>query len=756
MRATDFDHEIRICQAASALIEPAGERTPAWLQLVKHLGNAYAGAPDSAAAVSSPLWSVLSGLAQDSSTSSLAKVSSQSAPNSQNTKPTGLGLLASIAPIVSLLSGQGFVSAKDSSGSWLSPAPSQKDDLATSASSKKEHSSGGGASTPLANALANTLSSSTLTNLALAGWASNALASLVGYFAPSTPNPASTFARRKKPFEPDETFVDTPASLASQQVSARSQQQAQQQQQLLPQIGKQPPTPCPSVEEYISPTFARNYQGNWKYVVQIPNEGYFTQTIQRTSCVRQKCEFTEGVCHESPRWVSLLVAEIYYPNAIAGSGGTVMSAPAPGHTHMSSSQATAERLASASEPSAQFMAASAPLTQHHTQMQTQQQPNAQQLAAIRQQQILLMQQQQQQQQQYASAQQANAAQPTHMQHRARIGAQQTPSASSATAAAAVGQDPMQMTDSLSAYNTNLNNAFISAAQELGMDPNNVAHMQHLANAYNYQLLQRNGLITGSNQQQQPQQQAERRSLPAMSAAASNVQPTFASPQASQTSQQQQATPTQQAYNSDYIAALAASALQQNPHMNINDLINSLQIALAQGQTRKKRDLGQPANNMQQMQQQQQQHHNNRQSQQQQQHQHQHISNTNYETVPSMNELGSNLPYTNRHQQSAQSQASSLVPEHQPSGAPQPPQASQGPASPSVSEPVSPVGDSSSASTAQECDGHDKLGCYVVRVYYDWFLVNGSCKCWKTQTATTNSNGGSTSAGNSFLRRIFTG
>lgn len=75
-----------------------------------------------------------------------------------------------------------------------------------------------------------------------------------------------------------------------------------------------PPTPCPSVEDYVTPTFARNYRGVWKYVVQIPNEGYFTQTVQRTKCVRNRCDFTDGVCHESPRWVSLLVAEVFYPD----------------------------------------------------------------------------------------------------------------------------------------------------------------------------------------------------------------------------------------------------------------------------------------------------------------------------------------------------------------------------------------------------------------------------------------------------------
>ncbi|GFS57739.1 uncharacterized protein TNCV_2908561 [Trichonephila clavipes] len=46
-----------------------------------------------------------------------------------------------------------------------------------------------------------------------------------------------------------------------------------------------PPTPCPSSEEYVTPTFARNYQGVWKYVVQIPQEGYFTQTVQQTKCI---------------------------------------------------------------------------------------------------------------------------------------------------------------------------------------------------------------------------------------------------------------------------------------------------------------------------------------------------------------------------------------------------------------------------------------------------------------------------------------
>lgn len=38
------------------------------------------------------------------------------------------------------------------------------------------------------------------------------------------------------------------------------------------------------------------------------------------------------------------------------------------------------------------------------------------------------------------------------------------------------------------------------------------------------------------------------------------------------------------------------------------------------------------------------------------------------------------------------------------------------------------------SEKKHCDGYDKVGCYVVRVYYDWFLINGSCKCWKSPSS----------------------
>merc|ERR1712223_220358 len=76
-----------------------------------------------------------------------------------------------------------------------------------------------------------------------------------------------------------------------------------------------PMTPCPSAVEYVTPVFAKNYQGVWRYVVQIPYEGYFTQTVEVVKCLSTKCEYLDGSRLASPRWVSLLVAEIYYPDA---------------------------------------------------------------------------------------------------------------------------------------------------------------------------------------------------------------------------------------------------------------------------------------------------------------------------------------------------------------------------------------------------------------------------------------------------------
>ncbi|KAK0085367.1 hypothetical protein PV325_005318 [Microctonus aethiopoides] len=75
-----------------------------------------------------------------------------------------------------------------------------------------------------------------------------------------------------------------------------------------------PPTPCPAKVEYATPVFAKNYQGVWRYVVQIPYEGYFTQTIELTRCMQSKCHYLDGGCLSSPRWTSLLVAEIFYPD----------------------------------------------------------------------------------------------------------------------------------------------------------------------------------------------------------------------------------------------------------------------------------------------------------------------------------------------------------------------------------------------------------------------------------------------------------
>ncbi|KAL1462247.1 hypothetical protein WDU94_014098 [Cyamophila willieti] len=40
------------------------------------------------------------------------------------------------------------------------------------------------------------------------------------------------------------------------------------------------------------------------------------------------------------------------------------------------------------------------------------------------------------------------------------------------------------------------------------------------------------------------------------------------------------------------------------------------------------------------------------------------------------------------------------------------------------------GAASNTSKKSHCDGVDDLGCFQVRLYYDWFLVPGSCKCWR--------------------------
>lgn len=91
------------------------------------------------------------------------------------------------------------------------------------------------------------------------------LLAVLDYLASNEKSPVSHLlpARRKKPFDLEDLASEAAAAMA---------------------VAKAPPTPCPSIEEYIAPVFARNYQGVWKYIVQIPHEGYFTQTVQKTSC----------------------------------------------------------------------------------------------------------------------------------------------------------------------------------------------------------------------------------------------------------------------------------------------------------------------------------------------------------------------------------------------------------------------------------------------------------------------------------------
>lgn len=680
----------RICQLASALIE--GERQPTWFQVAKGLSNmvSSASSPDNTITMPSNIWSLLSSLTQEPSAAKSNNGASSSNNNLNSNGPlTRSNIMNVLGPIASFISG---TSAKDSSSTVNSHGDPQN----------KEHP----------NQQTSLLSSSlatTLPKLALAGWASSALANLVEYFVPSIFQSTSrTFAKRKKPFDPLETFVDTPASLAMSSVGVGKQSTTTSQQQQSANLvgasfgaGKQPPTPCPSVEEYISPTFARNYQGAWKYVVQIPHEGYFTQTIQKTSCVNKKCEFTDGVCHESPRWVSLLVAEIYYPNTIFSPQAGVIG------DHGNNGNQISNHMATSSSTS-----------------------NIQQMT--------------------------NSDQQHHLHPKS-------------------AHDPLQMTDSLNSYNHNLNNAFISAANELGWDPNNVNNMQHLANAYNYQLMQRNGLTPGNAQpvvearSSQTSNIATQASSPAASISSAFGQTFVNQPIAQQQQQQQlylqqQQQPQQyhntllsnqqmaQTYSNDYIVALATAALQQNPNLNINDIINSLQFT----QKRKKRDVSSSV-------------------QRSTRNQFNNQMNSDIhrpsplESLTSINDINSQplatqqtssinqykpmQPPISSHQQKS-SMVESNIGNHVPVGT----QSNQIDTStnqlPTTTNSADNNGNNNSGNQV-ECDGHDKIGCYVVRVYYDWFLVNGSCKCWKTSTG-SQQIGTQTSSGNSFLRRIFTG
>uniref|UniRef100_T1JFT0 Spaetzle domain-containing protein n=1 Tax=Strigamia maritima TaxID=126957 RepID=T1JFT0_STRMM len=74
-------------------------------------------------------------------------------------------------------------------------------------------------------------------------------------------------------------------------------------------------TACPSMAHYATPLFARNYRGVWRYVIQIPFEGYLVQSVEVTKCTNQKCSFMAGECLSSSRWTSLLAAEIFYPTS---------------------------------------------------------------------------------------------------------------------------------------------------------------------------------------------------------------------------------------------------------------------------------------------------------------------------------------------------------------------------------------------------------------------------------------------------------
>ena len=102
----------------------------------------------------------------------------------------------------------------------------------------------------------------------------NPLGAILNYLS------SSNTGRKKKPMEMEDYITGlTAASQLSPAVAVKTTPEEQI------QMAQPTQTPCASYDEYVTPVYARNYQNVWKYVVQIPHEGYFTQTIQRTSCV---------------------------------------------------------------------------------------------------------------------------------------------------------------------------------------------------------------------------------------------------------------------------------------------------------------------------------------------------------------------------------------------------------------------------------------------------------------------------------------
>lgn len=184
------------------------------------------------------------------------------ASNAANTAQS----LSSLASLLQQLTSSGSTSGTGSTASSSSSSSSNSNSVSGSSSS----STGSDTTTKstfshvitLLSALnnnANTNSGSNNNN----GNNFSPLSAIVDYFMSVNPATISGLlpARRKKPLDLED--------IASEAMT----------------VSQVPPTPCPSIEEYVAPVYARNYQGVWKYVVQIPHEGYFTQTVQKTSCM---------------------------------------------------------------------------------------------------------------------------------------------------------------------------------------------------------------------------------------------------------------------------------------------------------------------------------------------------------------------------------------------------------------------------------------------------------------------------------------
>jgi len=469
-------------------------------------------------------------------------------------------------------------------------------------------------------------------------------------------------SRKKKPAEMDDYINGLTASSSQVSPTVAAVKATPEEQIQLTQ-----PTPCPSIEEYITPVYGRNYQGVWKYVVQIPHEGYFTQTIQKTSCVKGKCDYMDGQCKEASRWVSLLVAEVYYPHA-----KQPLSNMLPQSSQLKPTVYN-ELLNSKlnGQPNSAFQVnAVDPNLVNYEMYNTllNQQPNFNEYNQYDQ----------------TFSRRASKHQPTNQPINQATAANQKMQ-TYPTAAASYAQ-PQFQDYNLNQPNLNYNQFFNTAQYQQAIKQSTnqplsqaqaKAQFQQLIDLYQQQ-------ITRQQQQQYLQQLAKSKSFAGsnLAAAYSNLMPvenlSTASSMMYPTVISQSSGPIvsqaqHQAQSTSKLIDTKPNEMKMKPRsfdsVNSHNILESTLLKSSY------------INNDDSM-----------------------IAAASSNDKMATNEPNTNVPTSSNNQPTSDLNSNTNTNEHN---------------------------ENTSKENNEECDGYDSNGCYVIRVYYDWFLVSGSCKCWKT-------------------------